>query len=347
MNPLTEVFGDTPDVAAYRETNLGDEQLRALRENLAAMPDISKLGGQYYDYMLGLLNRSIPGFSDILSQGGALTKKMQGIAADELGGNIPQDVINQVQRSTAFQNLGSGLLGSSAGGANLARNLGLNSLDMIDRGMRTQAGAGNAAQQWATIASGLNMNPSSFFVTPSEQAGMTMQNNLYKQQTQQLRNNLNAAPNPVAKGVSDTIINLIGAYLGAGKGGGAGGTAPSYSPSQYAGQQAIQPGNMFSSGNAGGAPNMGVEQFNMGSMSPFGQPNNAASYDLNTGAGGGVDLYSSYQPFMGSGLSPGLGGGAWGAPSYPSGYSGGYGGPPPSLFNSTSGGGPDFSDLVF
>jgi hypothetical protein len=278
MNPLTEVFGDTPDVAPYIETILGDEQLKALKENLAAFPQIEKLGGKYYDYMLGLMDRSIPGFADILSAGGDLTKKMQGIAAEELGGQIPQDVVDQLTRSTAYQNLTSGIFGGPMGAANQARNLGLTSLDMIQKGMATEQASGNAAQRWANMASALNMNPAAFFVTPEQQFGATMQNRLYQQQTQQLRNNLEAAPNPVAKGVSDTIINLIGAYLG--KGGGGGGTAPSYSPTQYAGdpmRDVTTPGHYVTSGGGGGGGGGSSLQFNQ----PFGQPSNYNPYVTN------------------------------------------------------------------
>jgi hypothetical protein len=225
---LSEVFGSTPDIIPYTPTNLGDEQIKALKEDLAAMPWIKSLGGEYYDYMLGMMNRSIPGFSDILARGGDLTKTLQSLSAEELAGQIPQDVVDQVTRSTAFQNLGSGLWGGAMGTANQARNLGLTSLDMINKGIATGQAGQNAAQTWASMASQLNMNPASFFISPQEQAAMTMQNNLYRQQTEQRAENQRAAPNPVAKGISDTIINLIGAYLGAGKGGGGGGVAPNY-----------------------------------------------------------------------------------------------------------------------
>ena len=225
---LSEVFGSTPDIIPYTPTILSDEQRKAIKADLDAMPFIKSLGGQYYDYMLGMMNRSIPGFSDILAQGGDLTKTLQSLSAEELAGQIPDDVVEQVTRSSAFQNLGSGLLGGPQGDANTARNLGLTSLDMINKGIATGQAGQNAAQTWASIAKTLNMDPSSFFISPSEQAAMTMQNNLYAQQTAQRAENQKAAPNPVAKGISDTIINLIGAYLGAGKGGGGGGVAPNY-----------------------------------------------------------------------------------------------------------------------
>jgi hypothetical protein len=250
---LSDVFGAKPAVAPYTPTIFSEEQLKSLTENLAAMPKISELGTQYYDYMSGAMERAIPGFADILKEGGTLTAKMESTAGQELAGQIPQDVVDQVQRSSAYQSLLSGTGGSPMASANLARNLGLTSLDLIGAGANLQGQAGNAAQQWSGLAARNIMNPAAFFISPQEQAAQTMQNNLYTQATQQLANNLAAAPSPVAKGVSDTIINLLGAYLGAGKGGGAGGTAPSYSPSQYAGQQAFAPASGWQPAQSGTA----------------------------------------------------------------------------------------------
>ncbi len=255
-NPLEDVFGSTPSVAPYIPTIFGDEQIKALEDNIAAFPDISKLGTQYYDYMMGMMNQAIPGFSNILSQGGALTSQMEGQASQELAGQIPQHVQEQVQRSSAFQNLLSGGGGGMAS-ANTARNYGLTSLDLINQGANLATTAGNAAQRWAGLASGMIMNPSGMMVTPQQQAALTMQNNLYKQQTQQLQNNLNAAPNPVAAGISGTIMNLLGAYLGHGMGGGGGSITPSYSSM---GQSAPYIGGNVST-PSGAAYGQGTAQF--------------------------------------------------------------------------------------
>lgn len=284
---LSEVFGSTPDVIKWKDIGLGDEQIKALQANLNAFGDIQNLGGKYYDYMLGFMDRSIPGFSDILSTGGDLTKKMQGTAAEFLGGQIPQDVIDQVNRSSAFQNLQSGLLGGSMGMSNTARNLGLTSLDMINKGVGLEQASGNAAQRWANIASGLVMNPASFFVTPEQQFSASVMNQSQSNAAKQLEENLKAAPSPVAKGISDTIINLVGAYLGAGKGGGGGGIAPSYSPTQYAGQT--------SGGVAGGQ------------STPFGGNVGGTNVYAATTGGfnfGGQNLFGTDIPYMGgSGMS--------------------------------------------
>lgn len=69
------------------------------------------------------------------------------------------------------------------------------------------------------------MNPASQFVSPQQRAQLDMQNRLYQQATQQLGYNVAAAPNPVAKGLSDIVEQLTAAYLGSAGGGGARGAA--------------------------------------------------------------------------------------------------------------------------
>jgi hypothetical protein len=214
---LSDIFGTKPNIAPYEPTIFSEEQLRALKENINAFPEITKLGDLYQTYMTDAYNRAIPGFSDILATGGKLTQQMQATAGEELAGKIPQDVVDLVNRSSAYQNL---MAGTAAGGpsgmamSNTARNLGLTSLDMISKGAELQQTAGNAAARWAGLAGGLIMGPSGFLVTPAMQAELTMSNRLHKQATEQLRENVKAAPDPIAKGLSDIVENLTAAYLG-------------------------------------------------------------------------------------------------------------------------------------
>lgn len=226
-NILEDVFGSTPDVAPYVPTELGPEQLKAIQENISAFPDIQQLGSLYENYMLDQFGAAGFPLQGILAGGEDMVKSMEQIGQQFLHGEIPQDVQDQIRRQDALTSMLSGGPGGAAGLT--ARDLGLTSLNLIGQGAQLTGQAGNAAQQWAGLASGLIMSPSGMMVTPQQQAQMTMQNNLYRQATQQLRNNLSAAPNPVAAGISGTIMNLIGAYLGAGKGGSGGSITPSYS----------------------------------------------------------------------------------------------------------------------
>jgi hypothetical protein len=108
--------------------------------------------------------------------------------------------------------------------ANTARNFGLTSMDLISKGAALNDQAGNAAQRWANIANGTIMSPAGFVITPAQQAQMTLSNRLIGRQVQQEKNNVAAAPNPIAKGLSDLVAYLTATYVSAvaGKGGPAG-----------------------------------------------------------------------------------------------------------------------------
>ena len=154
MALLGDIFGEKPDIAPYVPTEFGPEQIKALKENISAFPWISQLGDLFQSYMTGAFNKAIPGFSDILAEGGKLTQQMQSTAAEELAGHIPKDVAEEVQRTSAFQNLLSGGGGGMAN-ANAARNYGLTSLDLISKGSQLQEQApapslGSQSQRWTT-----------------------------------------------------------------------------------------------------------------------------------------------------------------------------------------------------
>jgi len=252
---LSDIFGTKPDIAPYVPTEFGPEQIKALKENIEAFPWINQLGDIFQSYMTDAFNTAIPGFSDILKMGGKLTEQMQSTAAEELSGKIPKDVQEAVQRSSAFQNLMSGGGGAMAD-ANSARNYGLTSLDMIGKGAQLQETAGNAAQRWAGLASNLIMNPAGYLVTPAQQVQLTMSNRLHQQATQQLKNNVNAAPDPIAKGLSDIVETLTAAYLGGKVGGpiGAGNAAATAAATPGPGMSDVSnPGYVVQGGGGGGS----------------------------------------------------------------------------------------------
>src|SRR4051812_32914390 len=78
-----KVFGTKPDVAPYVPVDLSAETGKAVAGNL-----------ENYSSITDLLNKLIPGFSDMLSQGASNT-------ASELRGEVPADVAAQVQRGAA------------------------------------------------------------------------------------------------------------------------------------------------------------------------------------------------------------------------------------------------------
>lgn len=219
MSWLDSVFGSKPQVAMYKPLKLPAEQQAAIGADIAAMPQIEQLGAQYQQYLTQQMESLIPGYSDILKQGGADTAATLAAAEPLLKGQIPQDVQDAIQRGTAYQSLSGGFAGSGMARSLTARDLGLTSLDLISQGANLATTGGNAAQRWANLARGETLNPASFYVSPMEQANFDTQQRVLRQQSLQNLYNVQAAPDPAAKGVSDTLISLIGAYLGHGMGG--------------------------------------------------------------------------------------------------------------------------------
>ena len=82
-----------------------------------------------------LLNQALPGYQGMVGQ-------MSGNVRSLLAGAVPQDVQDQIQRSTAYQNLISGIGGPGGAGGALTRNaatarsLGLTSLSLQQMGQQ-------------------------------------------------------------------------------------------------------------------------------------------------------------------------------------------------------------------
>jgi hypothetical protein len=234
FTPLTDVFGEKPTVPPWKNISLAQQQLASLQGNIAAMPDITKLGDLYQSYLTDQMNTLLPGYSDLLKSGAASAQQELDLSKSLLSGQIPQDVQDLVQRNSAYGAMQGGFAGSQMSGNLTARNLGLTSLDLMGQGANMAAQGGNAAQRWAGLASNQVMNPGAFYTNPQQMFQDTMQNQTMKWNRDMMAANVAAAPDPAAKGISDTIINLIGAYLG--KGGGGGGTAAnSYAPATASG----------------------------------------------------------------------------------------------------------------
>ena len=183
-----KVFGTKAQVADYTPTDLGAETQKALESNLANYPDIA-----------ALLDKILPGYGDMLKQGGKNTLSL-------LKGEIPQDVQDSLRRSSAFKALKGGYAGSAMDLAGKAESYGETSLGLSQLG-------GNAAQNWAAIA---QRSASPFLISGPQQAEMTFKNNLGNQATQQFKYNIAAAPDPSAAGIFNlqTALGAMAASFG-------------------------------------------------------------------------------------------------------------------------------------
>lgn len=201
------VFGGKPEVAEFVPVDLAAEQARAVGGNIGNLAEIDKL-----------LEAILPGYREMLTQGSKNTLAL-------LHGEIPGDVQEKVRRDSAYQSLIGGYAGSGMAKALTARDFGLTSLDLMNRGE-------NAAQNWSRMATG---TAAPFMITPGQQAEVTAANNMGLQNTRQFQFNVDAAPDPAAaaKYAINSAIGMklldfgMGAAGGAmGGAGAAGGSAP-------------------------------------------------------------------------------------------------------------------------
>jgi hypothetical protein len=90
-----------------------------------------------------LLNQAMPGYQNFFSglqgtfgQMGDIWNQMRPNVTSMLGGQVPQDVQDQIRRNAAFTSMMGGTAGAGTGatGAITARDLGLTSLDLTQKG---------------------------------------------------------------------------------------------------------------------------------------------------------------------------------------------------------------------
>ena len=232
------IHGKKPEVAPFLPTDPLEELRKLLSGEIKDWPQITELSNLFQTYMMGALDKAIPGFSDILKTGGEDTQAILDSAQPLIQGEVPEDVAKQVFRTAAFQSLGAGTLGGPMGSALAARNLGLTSLDLMKQGTDMATAGTNAAQRWQQIAMGTILDPSKQLYSPEWFSTFMAGQRAAKQATKQFKNNVDAAPDPVVSGISGTIMNLLGAYLGAGRGGGGGNTLATTGASSWGGNVA-------------------------------------------------------------------------------------------------------------
>jgi hypothetical protein len=273
---LSDIFGDKPETINYKPVDFGASQIKAILENLKAFPEIEKLGSMFQDYMTSAYNKAIPNFSTLLDLGGKTTEQILHAAEPLLHGKIPEDVKAQVLRSGAYKGLMSGGGGQFIQSLQ-ARDLGRTSLDMLTQGANLAGAGASAAQRWAGLASGLIMNPAGFLISPKDQANLDVQQSLIKREIEQQRANIAAAPNPIAKGLSDLVAYLTASYIGRGPAGKPP-AAPTYDQGGVANAAALNQGGVAQFSNQYGTTTMGpIEE---------GAPFSAGGGDFGGGGGG-------------------------------------------------------------
>jgi hypothetical protein len=139
---------NAPNVNAEEQTR---SAISANQQNLGALKTTANdLNTFNFDQLQGMLRKSIPGYDNLLS-------KTRGVIDSQLSGEIPQDVQDQIQRSGAVRSIGGGYGGSGMNRNLVARDLGLTSLDLTNRGL-------DSASKWIATAR-QSLTPQLFDIT--------------------------------------------------------------------------------------------------------------------------------------------------------------------------------------
>lgn len=161
-----EIFGQMirgkPDVPEFKPIDPATEQGKAITMNLAAEPQAEKLAAgvnQFNRDQINLmLEQSIPGFDQMK---GDISSNIEAM----LKGEIPSDVQDAIERSDAGKSLESGYGGTGMGRNLVARDLGLTSLNLIDKGI-------TSAESWFKTMDAIEQpgmfNLASMFMTPGQ-----------------------------------------------------------------------------------------------------------------------------------------------------------------------------------
>lgn len=204
MGFLSNVFGSKPEVPELKELNLSDEQMLAIANNLKAAPDAARLANLTADQIDALLRRTMPNADQIF---GGVSENIASMVA----GEVPKDVQDFIMRSNAARALEGGYAGMGMHGALTARDLGLSSLDLTLKGQ-------SAAESWMGASERLYAPAmatyTNMFITPMQQAAFDVEERNTQFQRQWLKSQISAMPDPVLRGLHDTIMSLAVAYLG-------------------------------------------------------------------------------------------------------------------------------------
>lgn len=241
------IVPEAPDyMAALRKTISGD---------ISLVPSVTELASKSTALYKRLLDEAT---------GGQYSKSQdlgwQQINAG-LRGELPQDVRDQISRFSAEKAAGGGYQGSGAQVNLTARDLGLNSLQLIQQSL-------GAAERWTQGAQSRTFDFTKMFFGPQEA--------IQQADTQWNRDWLNqqvlAAPDPTKRGEFETDMAITQEVLGT-------------FASIYGGKSPSGGKNLVGSGTSGGGGGYGGYQGNMSGGGNF-----QSYFDEYQGGGGGGDF---------------------------------------------------------
>ena len=202
--------GKKPKVPEFRSVDIDAEQKAAIAGNAKNFSDSAELTTRTNTYnqseLQRMLRAAIPGYDAMVGKQGEVIGSM-------LGGQLPQDVVGQIQRNSA-ERAGAGGYGGSGMGRNLeARDLGLTSLQLTQQGL-------SAAERWLAGTKALavpgQFDVSAMFLSPAQRVSATVANNTGQFNRDLMAANVAAAPDPTMRAIGGLFSQIGGSLFGAG-----------------------------------------------------------------------------------------------------------------------------------
>jgi len=234
-----EVLGanKTPEIPAFRKIDAAQTQLDTIEGNLAALPRAGELAAQAnklsQDQLDDALRQAIPDIDKIKT-------RASGNIASLLAGEVPDDVQSQIQNNAAAKALGGGFAGGGMHRNLVARDIGLTSLDLMNRGQ-------SSADRWLRTSRATTMAPqmsvTSMFFTPSQRLAHETGERDREFSRNLLKSEIDALPTGMASvfqamgtaqlGSGASTGGALGSLIGGGGGGGfaGGGGTPNFQAS--------------------------------------------------------------------------------------------------------------------
>lgn len=202
--------GKKPNIPDFPTIDPDAEQRKAIAGNERNFAASAELATKTNAFNQGELQRmlrvAIPNYDELLGKGGKGISSM-------MSGELPQDVVSQIQRNSA-ERAGAGGFGSTGMGRNLeARDLGLTSLQLTQTGL-------SSAERWMSGLKSLSVpgqfDVASMFLSPAQRIGVQSANNAGRFQRDSMAAQVAAAPDPTMAAIGGMFSQIGGAMFGAG-----------------------------------------------------------------------------------------------------------------------------------
>ena len=193
-------YAEKPVVPDYVPVDAGAEQINTIQQNFAALNESKGLIGQTNQFNIEqlqkMLEQAMPGY-------GGMVKDASSLIQSQLRGEIPKDVQDAIQNSSAASAIGGGYGGSGMHGKRVARDFGRTSYDITQQGI-------DSASRWMQMTTAMfqpsMMNAQSMFLTPGQQLDVAFRNTENAFQRDWMANQIKAMPDPAKAALGDAFI---------------------------------------------------------------------------------------------------------------------------------------------